>query len=188
LDFKWVLAARAGYELAFDELVSRNKGRVHRLSLAITQEPAAADTVLRAAFREAHNRPREFQRTSAFSRWVLGIATMQALQRLREERSDATVFRTEGGSMSKSFRRGDHVEWNSEAGKVRGVVLKKTVSNVRFKGYVHHASRAEPQYFIKSDKTDHVAIHKGPALRLLSRKKRGKTKARERKKKIDRRR
>jgi hypothetical protein len=69
--------------------------------------------------------------------------------------------------MGKTFRRGDHVEWNSEAGRVRGVILKKVISDVRFKGYVHHATREEPQYFIKSDKTEHVAIHKGPALRLL---------------------
>jgi len=67
--------------------------------------------------------------------------------------------------MFKTFKRGDHVEWNSEAGRVRGVILKKVVSDVRYKGYVHHASRAEPQYFIESDKTDHVAIHKGQALR-----------------------
>ena len=71
--------------------------------------------------------------------------------------------------MSKTFKRGDHVEWNSEVGRVRGVILKKVVCDVRFKGYVHHASNAEPQYFIKSDKTDHVAIHKGRALRLMSR-------------------
>ena len=70
--------------------------------------------------------------------------------------------------MPKAFKRGDHVEWNSEAGKVRGVIRKKVIADVRFKGYVHHASRAEPQYFIASDKTDHVAIHKGSALRLLS--------------------
>ena len=70
--------------------------------------------------------------------------------------------------MSKMFKRGDHVEWNSEAGRVRGVILKKVVVRVRFKGYVHHASRAEPQYFIASDKTDHVAIHKGGALRLIN--------------------
>ena len=69
--------------------------------------------------------------------------------------------------MRKTFKRGDHVEWNSEAGRVRGTVIKKVVSNVKFKGYTHHATRKEPQYFIKSDKTDHVAIHKGPALRLL---------------------
>jgi hypothetical protein len=68
--------------------------------------------------------------------------------------------------MTKTFKRGDQVEWNSEAGTVRGVIRKKVVSDVRIKGYVHHASKKEPQYFIKSDKTDHVAINKGQALRL----------------------
>lgn len=69
--------------------------------------------------------------------------------------------------MSKTFKRGDHVAWNSEAGRVRGTVVKKIVSDVKFKGYTHHASKEAPQYLIKSDKTDHVAIHKGSALRLL---------------------
>jgi hypothetical protein len=40
---------------------------------------------------------------------------------------------------------------------------------VNYKGYVHHASREDPQYEIKSDKTEHVALHKGTALRRLSR-------------------
>lgn len=69
--------------------------------------------------------------------------------------------------MTKTFKRGDVVEWNSEAGHVRGVILKKVVSNIRFKGYVHHASRTDPQYLIKSVKTDHIAIHKGQALRRV---------------------
>ena len=69
--------------------------------------------------------------------------------------------------MPKIFRRGDHVEWNSEAGRVRGVIMKRVVSDIRIKGYVHHASRDEPQYLIQSDKTDHVAIHKGKALRHI---------------------
>jgi Hypervirulence associated proteins TUDOR domain len=77
----------------------------------------------------------------------------------------------EANPMSKSFKRGDRVEWNSEAGRVRGVIVKKIVSDVRVKGYVHHASKDEPQYIIKSEKTDHVAIHKGPALRDLKSKK-----------------
>ena len=62
------------------------------------------------------------------------------------------------------FKRGDVVAWNSEAGRVRGVILKKVVSNTPFKGYIHHASRTEPQYLIKSLKTDHIAMHKGRAL------------------------
>jgi Hypervirulence associated proteins TUDOR domain len=69
--------------------------------------------------------------------------------------------------MPRKFKPGDHVEWNSEAGRVRGVVIRKITSNVRVEGYVHHASEDEPQYFIKSDTTSHVAIHKGEALTLL---------------------
>ncbi|HLH40954.1 MAG TPA: DUF2945 domain-containing protein [Bryobacteraceae bacterium] len=69
--------------------------------------------------------------------------------------------------MPRTFKRGDHVAWNSEAGRVSGTIMKKIISEVQFKGYTHHATREEPQYFIKSDKTDHVAIHKGSALQLL---------------------
>lgn len=70
--------------------------------------------------------------------------------------------------MAKTFKRGDHVEWNSEAGRVRGVIVKKITSDLRFKGYVHHASKDEPQYIIKSEKTDHVAIHKAQTLKHLT--------------------
>lgn len=73
--------------------------------------------------------------------------------------------------MPKVFTRGDLVEWNSEAGRVRGVIVKKVVSNIRMKGYVHHASKAQPQYLIKSVKTNHVAIHKGQALTHIRAKK-----------------
>jgi len=73
--------------------------------------------------------------------------------------------------VSKTFKRGDRVEWNSEAGRVRGVIVKKIVSDVRVKGYVHHASKEKPQYIIKSEKTDHIAIHKGQALKHIKAKK-----------------
>jgi hypothetical protein len=68
---------------------------------------------------------------------------------------------------AKSFKRGDHVSWNSEAGRVRGHILRVHTRDVDYKGYTHHASPDDPQYEIKSDKTDHVALHKGRALRLL---------------------
>src|SRR5207237_808880 len=70
-------------------------------------------------------------------------------------------------AMTNMFRRVDRVEWKSEAGRVRGVIIKRVVSYIRIKGYVHHASKEEPQYLIQSDKTDHVAIHKGKALRHI---------------------
>ena len=67
------------------------------------------------------------------------------------------------------YRRGDHVSWNSEAGRVRGRIVRVHTRDVNYKGYVHHASTDDPQYEIKSDKTDHVALHKGRALRRLRR-------------------
>lgn len=66
--------------------------------------------------------------------------------------------------MQKAFRVGDHVTWNSEAGRVGGTIIRVHRKNVEFKGYTHHASAEEPQYEIKSDKTDHIAMHKGTAL------------------------
>ncbi|HEX7422709.1 MAG TPA: DUF2945 domain-containing protein [Terriglobales bacterium] len=66
--------------------------------------------------------------------------------------------------MADDFNVGDHVEWNSEAGRVRGTIKKKHTSEITFKGYTVHASSEEPQYLIKSDKTDHLAMHKGSAL------------------------
>ncbi len=67
----------------------------------------------------------------------------------------------------RTFRIGDHVAWNSEAGRVRGRIIKRITADTVVKGYVHHASPAEPQYLIQSDKTPHVAIHKGTALRIV---------------------
>jgi hypothetical protein len=74
----------------------------------------------------------------------------------------------EGVSMAKRrFKRGDHVSWNSEAGRVSGRITRVVTSEIEFKGYSVHASEEEPQYEIKSDKTDHLAMHKGSALRML---------------------
>jgi hypothetical protein len=69
--------------------------------------------------------------------------------------------------MPRRFKRGDHVSWNSEAGRVKGRILRVHTKPVNYKGHVHHASTDDPQYEIKSDRTDHIALHKGRALRLL---------------------
>ncbi len=68
----------------------------------------------------------------------------------------------------KRFKRGDHVSWNSEAGRVRGRITRVVTKRITFKGYTVHASPEEPQYQIKSDTTDHIAMHKGSALRKLA--------------------
>jgi hypothetical protein len=47
---------------------------------------------------------------------------------------------------------------------VSGKVTRVHKKDTDYKGYTHHASANEPQYEIKSDKTDHIAMHKGKAL------------------------
>lgn len=71
--------------------------------------------------------------------------------------------------MSDRLGVGDHVTWNSEAGQVSGRIIKIHTLDVEYKGYTHHASPDDPRYEIKSDKTDHVAMHKGSALRKIER-------------------
>jgi len=67
--------------------------------------------------------------------------------------------------MTKRFKVGDHVSWNSEAGHVSGTIIKVHTKNVDYKGHIHHASEDDPQYEIKSSKTEHIAMHQGEALR-----------------------
>lgn len=72
------------------------------------------------------------------------------------------------GTIVTSFAVGDHVRWNSEAGPVTGVITKKHTSDVEYKGHARHCSEQDPQYEIKSDKTEHVAMHKTNALTKIS--------------------
>ena len=67
--------------------------------------------------------------------------------------------------MAADYKVGDHVSWNSEAGRVSGRIVKVHKREFTLHGHTRHAAEDEPQYEIKSDKTDHVALHKGRALR-----------------------
>jgi hypothetical protein len=82
--------------------------------------------------------------------------------------SGSTSFlNPKGLAMAQRFKLGDHVSWSSEAGRVSGRIVRVHTKDVNYKGYIHHASKDEPQYEIKSDKTAHVALHKGGVLRRL---------------------
>ena len=69
--------------------------------------------------------------------------------------------------MSHRFRVGDHVAWNSEAGRVSGRISRVHTADFDYNGHTRRADEDDPQYEIKSDRTDHIAAHKGSALALL---------------------
>ena len=70
--------------------------------------------------------------------------------------------------MTMRFKVGDLVEWNSEAGLVKGTIIKVHMKNFIFKGHNHYATEVCPQYEIRSTKTEHIAAHKDVALKLSS--------------------
>ncbi len=87
--------------------------------------------------------------------------------RVKRRHSSSTTRSKRPKARQQAFQVGDHVTWNSEAGRVSGRIIKVHTRDVDHHGYVHHASKDAPQYSIKSDKTDHIALHKGEALRRV---------------------
>lgn len=71
--------------------------------------------------------------------------------------------------MEKRFKDGGHVRWNSLAGRVDGHIRRVRVRDFGWKGHARHCSADDPQHEIESDRTGHVAMHKGSALERLRR-------------------
>ena len=69
--------------------------------------------------------------------------------------------------MPQRFAVGDSVSWNSEAGRVSGRIIKVHEKDFTYKGHNRRASPDDPQYEIRSEKTGHIAAHKGGALTKL---------------------
>jgi hypothetical protein len=63
------------------------------------------------------------------------------------------------------FRKGDKVEWSSHGGTAEGTVEKKITSDTTAAGRKVTASKDEPQYLVRSDKSGGDAVHKPSALR-----------------------
>jgi hypothetical protein len=67
--------------------------------------------------------------------------------------------------MAKTVKPGDKVAWDSSQGEVKGIVEKKITSPTKIKGYTAKASKSDPQFLVKSDKTGAKAAHKPDELR-----------------------
>ncbi len=66
--------------------------------------------------------------------------------------------------MAKDLKKGDRVEWKSHGGKAVGKVEKKITSDTEAAGRQVRASKDDPQYLVKSDKSGGEAVHKPSAL------------------------
>ncbi len=70
--------------------------------------------------------------------------------------------------MTKDFSKGDEVEWSSHGNEVVGEVEKEITSRTEAGGRTVAASKDDPQYLVKSDKTGREAVHKPDALKKKS--------------------
>ncbi len=62
------------------------------------------------------------------------------------------------------LKKGDHVTWKSHGSTTEGTVEKKITSETEAGGRKVKASKDEPQYLVKSDKSGGEAVHKPDAL------------------------
>jgi hypothetical protein len=69
------------------------------------------------------------------------------------------------------FSKGDQVEWKSHGGTAVGKVEKKITSDTHAAKRDVKASKDDPQYLVKSDKSGGEAVHKPQALKKKSKKK-----------------
>ncbi len=67
--------------------------------------------------------------------------------------------------MPKDLKKGDAVEWDTSQGKTAGKVVRKQLTETQIKGHKVAASKENPQYIVKSEKSGKLAAHKPDALK-----------------------
>ena len=67
--------------------------------------------------------------------------------------------------MAEKIRKGDQVTWKSHGSEATGKVEEKITDDTEAAGRKVRASRDDPQYLVKSDKSGGEAVHKPGALK-----------------------
>jgi hypothetical protein len=69
--------------------------------------------------------------------------------------------------MAQHLKQGDKVEWQTSQGKTTGTIQKKLISPMKIKGHEVAASKDNPEYLIKSEKSGAASAHKPEALKKV---------------------
>ncbi len=65
----------------------------------------------------------------------------------------------------KTFKAGDAVKWDHSQGTTKGKVVRKQTTPTKIKGHKVAASKDNPEYIVKSDKSGKIAAHKPDGLK-----------------------
>lgn len=67
--------------------------------------------------------------------------------------------------MTKDLKVGDKVAWHTSQGKTHGKVVRKQTTETHIKGHKVAASKDNPEYIVRSDKSGKTAAHKPAELK-----------------------
>ncbi len=67
--------------------------------------------------------------------------------------------------MAKELKPGDKVKWGTSQGETHGEVVKKQTTPTKIKSHKVAASKDNPEYIVKSDKSGKPAAHKPEELK-----------------------
>jgi hypothetical protein len=70
--------------------------------------------------------------------------------------------------MPQEFRRGDRVEWNFRGKKVVGKVRKRLTSRTEVAGQIVAASKDDPRYLVRTERTGKETTRRPAALSKLA--------------------
>ncbi len=70
--------------------------------------------------------------------------------------------------MAQEFKRGDRVEWNFRGRTVVGRVRKRLVSRTEINGQVVAASKTDPRYLVRTERTGKETTRRPSALTKLA--------------------
>ena len=111
-DKKLVEKAQSGDYAAFSSLVHEHENRVYRLAMRIVRQRQDAEEVVQQTFLSALEHLEDFQGKSAFTTWLMRIATNHALALLRRRASRPTVSFTQSSGDDDELPRPQYVaEW-----------------------------------------------------------------------------
>lgn len=66
--------------------------------------------------------------------------------------------------MTKSLKAGDKVSWNTSQGETHGKVVRKQTTPTKIRSHEVKASKENPEYVVRSDRTGAIAAHRPEAL------------------------
>lgn len=67
--------------------------------------------------------------------------------------------------MASEFKKGDRVKWDTSQGETVGRIEKRLTEEMHIKEHKVAASKENPQYLVRSDKSGKLAAHKPEELR-----------------------